>query len=414
MLDGEMTKMSLGVFPKQFAINEFKENKVEEMTGRQLPDTFQICYEKERIEADLAKNIYTVFNGGEPLRRLQSLGVAILTAMGDEPGHLKAFDAAVTEEGNLRLWDKVQKSKSAFKLFTSNPLYIKRLDATDVADLIRLAGTWVEKGGGQTAKDKESYRGGVGADAQKVWHQPKKFFGKVIADLKAEGLPVAQNERGARWRHEGWQVEPQLQEFMRDPAGFSGMGGIKDKKTGRWEHSKRLVSGANLSIINRLFGLTWGCDISGTTCDQVYAIDRWGVDTLGHPAYALLPLGVIVHNCHHTLLEVALPLSINDRIDYRIGFFDTLVPRQGLPEELKGIKSAIEQANNLMRGKHLLRYYANQKPAGCFRFEPNEIQKLRRADIFHAKSLLQLASTSRISVFPGRDEVLSLIERYFN
>jgi hypothetical protein len=400
-------------FRKQFDISGYEENKVEEMTDRQLSDMFQICHEKERIEAELAKNIYNVFNGGEPLRRLKQLGVAILTLMSDEPGHLKAFDAAVAEEGNLRLWEKVQRSKSAFKLFISSPLYIKRLDATDVADLIRLSGAWVEKGGGQAAKYKESYRSGVGAGDRNVWHQPKKLFGNAIAGLKKDGLPAAQNERGARWRHEGWQVEPQLQEFMRDPAGFSGMGGAKDKKTGRWEHSKRLVSGSNLSIINRLFGLSWGCDISGTTCDQLYAMDRWGSRILGHPAYAMLPLGVIVHNCHHTLLEVALALSINDRIAYRMGFFDTLVPRQGLPAELNAINGTIEQANSLMRGKHLLRYYAKQRPAGCFRFEQNEIQRLRRADIFHAESLLQLASTGRISVFPGRKEVLSLIERYF-
>lgn len=385
-----------------------------EMTGGELPEMFRLCHEKERIEAELGRNIYNVFNHGAALEKLQRVGGAILGRMSEDSGSSTetiAFNRAIEEERNLRLWDKIpQKTKSAFCLFASSPMYVKRLDVTDVGDIIRLAGAWVEMGGGRPeegfATRKEAYRGGVGAGAARVWTQPGKEQGKRLAAEKAAGRSL--DVRGARWRDEGWTLEPQLQEFARDPSGFSGMGGVRGRA------SKRLVSGSNLSTINRLFGLTWGCDISGTTCDEVFALDTWGPCILGHAAYAMLPLGVIVHNMHHTILEVALPLSINDRIDYRVGFFDTLVPRLGLPAELSAIHGWIAQADQQMAGKHLLRYYENGRPVGCFRFTDEEIPRLRRADISHARTLLQLASSGRIGVFPSRAQVERLIASYFN
>jgi len=389
-----------------------------EMTGSQVPEMFGLCHERERIEAELGKNIYNILNHGEALGKLQKVGGVILRRMSEDPSvgsEIRAFNAAVQDEGDLRLWDKIGPTKSAFKLFGSSPAFLQRLDVTDVADIIRLAGTWVEKGGGQAREDfaakKEVLRGGVGAGPKKVWGQPGKEEGKRLAAEKAAGM--SQEVRGARWRDEGWMLEPQLREFTRDPQGYTGMGGVRTKKATA-AGSKRLVSGSNLSIINRLFGLSWGCDISGTTCDEVFALDTWGPEILGHRGYAVLPLGAIVHNTHHTVLEVALPLTINDRIDYRVGFFETLIPRQGLPPELEPIRNVIANADQRMQGKHLLRYYRNGRPVGCFRFTDDEIAQLKRADISHARSLLQLTSTGRISVFPSRDEVGTLIQKYFN
>ncbi len=49
------------------------------------------------------------------------------------------------------------------------------------------------------------------------------------------------------------------------------------------------------------------------------ALETWGHNNISE-AYYLLPIGTIVHNNHHALIEVALALSINGVIDYRIGF----------------------------------------------------------------------------------------------
>jgi hypothetical protein len=398
---------------------------MEEMTDHQLPEMFQLSHDKEIIEAKLAKDIYGFFDGGRPKRELQLLASIILSEMGNEPKNKRCFSNAIEAEPNLSVYNKIGKTKDSFKKW-GNRFRILNLDLniTEVADIIRLAGTWVEKRGGRIAKEKETYRSGVdGIDKRKFWKEPGKI-GERIAMLKLQGAPALKDEPFARFRTKkyAWRLEPQLVENMRnpDPRTFSGMGGviIKEIKNGKSEDKyktgKRLVSGSNISIINRLFGLTWGCDISGTTCDEIFALDEWGKKFLGEE-YTMLPLGAIVHNCHHTILEVALPLSIDKRIDYKIGFYETLIPKKGLPRDLTGIKSAIRLANDRMKGKHMLRYYKNMRPVGCFRFEPNETRYLKQnTDFFKATRWLKLVSNKEISVYPKREEVLKSIEKYAN
>jgi len=393
---------------------------MEEMTGSHVPEMFQLCHEKERIEAELSKNIYTIFNSGSVLPNLQKVASVILQVMGN--GDFGCFTRACGEEKDLRVFKKIEPIQSQFILHGSSPVFLKRLDATDVADIIRLVGAWVEHGGGGVrgglAGEKEARRcGALGGNSQNVWKQPdKRGPEQQQLDTKAfGGAGTGEETRYQRARtNKPWRVEPHLKEFMRDPKGFSGIGGVV-LENGKWVGGKRIASGTNLSIINRLFGLSWGCDISGTTCDQVFALEKWGrrAAILEHDAYMLLPLGAIVHNMHHTLLEVALPLSMNGVIDYRIGFFDTLIPRQGLPVELNRIQGLVEAANSKMRDKHLLRYYSNGRPVGCFRFNQTEISRLKKAKISHAETLLKLVSTGQIKVYPSRKDVEKLIKKYF-
>jgi len=73
------------------------------------------------------------------------------------------------------------------------------------------------------ARKKESYRGGVGRSDKDVRGQPadKKHAHDLAVEKAAGG---AQDERGARWRDDGWALEPQLKEFARDVRGGHGHG----------------------------------------------------------------------------------------------------------------------------------------------------------------------------------------------
>lgn len=139
------------------------------------------------------------------------------------------------------------------------------------------------------ARKKESYRGGVGVATRTCGGSRPTRNMHTIWPWKRQpvGLRTSGAHAGATT---GGRSSPSSRNLRATSAGFTGMGGVTAKAKG----SKRLVSGSNLSIINRLFGL-----------------------------------------------------------------------------------------------------------------------KLRRADISHARSLLQLASTGRIGVCPSKEEVLALLNRYF-
>jgi hypothetical protein len=77
--------------------------------------------------------------------------------------------------------------------------------------------------------------------------------------------------------------------------------------------------------MDQAFGLMPGATISGTTTDNIFFLDFYG-RLFNDPVYNLLPLGTIVGGGHHSLLEVALPLTVNGWINYSVGCYSTLFP----------------------------------------------------------------------------------------
>ncbi len=304
------------------------------------------------VEAQLAKGIYTAFNSGVALSKLQAIAKEILKQM--ENGPDAAFHAANAEERFLRVWKKIERHKTSFHAFQFSHNLIK-LDATDCADLIRVAGAWVESGGLKhaPASVKDAFRGGKnpgpGSSGLDVWNQ------------KGEAGPRI------RVRGDGRAVEPHLQPYQRDPTAFSGM------------KRKRACAESTLLKLDRLFGLVVACDISGTTADTVFALEVFGAQQGLHAAYYMLPLGTIVHNMHHSILEVALPITLNREMKYHIGFPDTLVPTHanGYPPELQSIANVLTNANSRMLSLHHMCYFVGGVKTGCFMFESNELMRLK-------------------------------------
>jgi hypothetical protein len=82
--------------------------------------------------------------------------------------------------------------------------------------------------------------------------------------------------------------------------------------------------------MDRIFGLMKGATISGTTTDNIYFLNKFG-KAIKDPILYLLPVGSIAGGGHHSLIEVAIPLTINSFIDYSVGLYSTLIPGGMVP-----------------------------------------------------------------------------------
>jgi hypothetical protein len=333
----------------------------------------RLARERQEVEAQFARTVLDVFDSGLALQKLQRVAQALMGMMAEGP--FKAIDKALKMESKLRLYDKVQKNASSLKLSAQSPVLLRKLDATDCADVIRLAGAWVESGGL------------CDGDAVKTAFRPGETFG--------EGLRVRKSGR--------YQIPPHLVPYMRDPNAFAGMTG------------KRAVGTSSVLQLDRLFGLVVACDISGTTADCVFALEV--VTPLVPPqlqmtaAYYMLPLGTIAANMHHSLLEVALVLSLNEEADYHIGFFSTLKPKRAhvFPPELGAIEGAMAMADDRMKrqGLHHLCYYEGDSVKGVFQFQGAELIALRNSPISDAVEMLSRAQC--LGGYPQRHAVVELL-----
>lgn len=142
--------------------------------------------------------------------------------------------------------------------------------------------------------------------------------------------------------------------------------------------------------IDKVFGLQKGATISGTTTDTIFFLNRMtlideamktGSPLKKHyfadngpkgldPIYYMLPLATLVSEGHHTVVEVALPLSLNGIItQYKIGRYTTLMPdrkgrnNDGANEILKILRSYQNKSKQM-----LIYYDHNGEIGGCINF----------------------------------------------
>ena len=327
----------------------------------------------------------------------------------------------MAKKKRLLVIDDSVETVAGLQHFFSHDMYIKRLNATDCADLMRLAGTWVEKGGSFAGEQgrhvdlealKEAHRkglpetrfpeqsgGGAHGDPAKAWSVGGGHLGSKTA-YRDRG-PLTETFEG---KPAG--IEFHLRPFMRDTKSFSGMGGMPGSGTA----GKRARGNSTIKKLDKLFGFIIGCDISGTTTDMAFALDNLSFRQGGlHPGYYLLPLATLVHNNHHTILEAALALGLDEKLDYRIGFYTSLIPPQGLPPELEAIRGLLEKAESDVSTArmHLMCYYERGLLAGAFQFNRQELPALRGTVV----GTEMLRAALRMQPLPGRDEVKKLLPR---
>jgi hypothetical protein len=173
----------------------------------------------------------------------------------------------------------------------------------------------------------------------------------------------------------------------------------------------KMQDSSTLGIIDRVFGLPFGADISGTTCDELYFLTGWADASKGDPLVMMLPLAVIVGEYHHALLEVAAAMSLRKVVSYCIGFYTTLLPPlpggvAPLPQRAD-VAALLKRIESDPRNQHILLHYnKNQKIAGCFIAEGNDLggfKKLGTVDIHLWPQFNDLPA------YPPEDKIMGLL-----
>ena len=280
-----------------------------------------------------------------------------------------AVYGALVDEAGLAVWSTIRPASSLpFHRLERMLLKLRLgeyddtpLDCNDLSELIRVIGAWLEKGGGhggvpdvskayRTGADKipadAPHGPGLALDQQKAldaeqWDKKKKQTRSRIGPSDPEQHPIP--------------IEPHVAAaWVRPKQGnISGMQRFR-------------VSGNDVCRkIDLMFGLLPGATISGTTTDTALVLETFGTMKVGpkmwatiHPGYYLFPVATIAASLHHTLLEAGLALTVVDAIpDYEVGLYESLVPPEGLPNELLRARPLLDAAENDLRNRQFICWY---------------------------------------------------------
>lgn len=314
----------------------------------------------------------------DTLRRTDAVGQRIVsTAWNNEKGKLKT----------LKKYDSLSALLRA----------VPNLSATECGDLIRLYGTVAEVGGKKYQEKLAAYRA-----------QPTQYVPFNAGVARPYGAQLEKQKALRKYGDVGWGKRPEQsararvtpdayrQTFGAPPAPgqarqqFLGLGG----GINAWV----LLDESTVHKIDRLFGLPLGADISGTTTDTIAFLGHF-VAAGVNPLYYLLPIATIVAAGHHTILESALALTHNWQItgvEYRIGFYTTLLPRNAFLPAGSNIKSVLQQYQDDVRNRLLLIYYEGpDRVGGCYEYaDPTDRVLFRRIALADAFLMMRVRCLS--------------------
>jgi len=414
----------------------------------------------QRIEQQLADALYQVFNdrNGDALRNVQATARNILSAMNADRDRGPLVRALQRESrldvlkthaplvyGRARIPEPM--AEVAVKTLL---VKVGNFTAADCSDIIRLAGEWIEQRGFQQAWAGPTVRGTTAAAEVKQAFRP----GMKVGSAERSAFPAKVEKSGLRWQSGAIQEKAAWADAKPDTTlqatygeDFTGMTQRREredapkgqlyplprpihKRPGQGvagRQLKKVAGNSNVLKLDRLFGLSELCDISGTTADSTAAMELWSptekvnvvhkgkqysydAPSLG-TSYHLLPLATMPSGAHHSILEVALTLSLNDIMSYRIGFYHTLLPTVSdgsrLRQRLSGLFS--EANRNVNGGRlHFLRFYGHKVYGGLV-FAPEDIVALRESRLCEATALLGVMPS--LPSKPGPGTVFHLVQR---
>lgn len=293
-------------------------------------------------------------------------------------GSRPALDATLDEESRLRVWEQAPSRCSFDGLFETKERLVRyECDLHDCADLLRLFGAFAEKDRGLKA--------GVSAKrAPKPADDPLHgAFRKqqTLDPRKDEHEPRPVSDRSARAESGRYRSRSEAAAVL--PDSHYDAGGVTHQHVVP-QHLMRafsagprptLKSGCNRWAlrmqskscqIDKVFGLPFGGDISGTTADSMFGLElatqlnEWA-DTEERNMFdflVLMPLISLVELYNHTVLECALALMYCGIIeDYHIGYYTTLFPTKCGASQYAGVREALEAYE---RGSPKLIIYTRQ------------------------------------------------------
>ncbi|GAF83383.1 unnamed protein product, partial [marine sediment metagenome] len=135
-----------------------------------------------------------------------------------------------------------------------------------------------------------------------------------------------------------------------------------------------------------------------TTSDVTFLFDQWGHKFINGKAnlsrtYYMLPVGSIAGFHHHSILEVALALSLikHSTVDYRVGFYSTLLPQDKYQPELRtALQQILMRAEATMKteGLHFFCCYAGTELAGGIVLDPPDVAAFKQSKLSKATFLV--------------------------
>lgn len=304
---------------------------------------------KELDEIRLAQGLNDVFMKTDLcLKGQDQVRLLVDTMLGS--GSTAALDAALKEESGLRVWRRSKSGCSRAGLIDIwETLGLYDCDLHDCADLLRLFGVFAEHhpahqagvSAKRAAKPEDDSLHGAFKKLQTLdpRKHPKRFANKEFSAGSQSG--------GFRARSESRAVLPEDQDREGIPSHLMHAFSADSRPTlksgcNRW--ALRMQSKS--CQIDKVFGLPFGGDISGTTADSMYGLDLatklndWAnpQERKAFDFLTLMPLISLVGLYNHTVLECALAMMYCDIIDdYHVGYYTTLFPKECDKERFKAI-----------------------------------------------------------------------------
>lgn len=466
--------------------------------------------EKEDNEIRLAERLFDYFTK-EPMRRMLSIisyhAIKELTEEANE-SELKKFLELKKDPDKYRFFRREELRKRAFKEnYTEDDdllrdakrrrdIFVRILkekrtkyfDPGDHADILCIYGEFIEavgefsagKPGAGNYKKSAKYFTPKYKDKKRITHESHRAARRTPRVSKewkaADGKDVGFFKKGER-------EKGILGEHRRIRA-FRDLKGKDQRRAVLAEYQPMLAEGkhpggalfqldeaSSIKQIDRMFGLMKMADISGTTADTVFGMEvlwqhfhagtfkpgvgwtpqkiaDWVEDALRmKEVLYLLPLVTMTYQAHHSLLECAFTLSLNDYIDYSVGVYTSLRPQYwkgheyetqkiirtekvdiGLPEKVKKtapwlepktaeFRDAVKELEKILKEQDekkenhlLLCYFDNPQapPKGVYVFDKkNRIEK----EVFNKcanikRNMKNIGETSEGEKIPGWASVL--------
>lgn len=376
---------------------------------------------KQTNEQELLRRLNYVFHGRDAtatVRRVVRTAFERMWAEVQATPFAAAVYGALVAEADLAVWAKLR-PVSALPFFRLERMLLKLrlgehdddpLDCNDLSELIRVIGAWLERGGGHGGVPDihKAYRTGVDKIPATAPH------GKGLAVKQQKALDDKLWKTGVTRSRSG-PGDPERNPIPIEPHVAQAWVRPKQNKISGLQRFR--VDGEDVCRkIDLMFGLLPGATISGTTTDTVMVFEAFGAQKAGpkiwitlHPGYYLFPVATIAASLHHTMLEAGLALTVVDAIrDYEVGFYKSLVPAGGLPNELAKVGEYLGAAEDDMRNRYILAWYENYNdtPTGCICWDRTHKEEYRK--LVSGKELMRRVNNMR--KFPSRNDVVSLIQ----
>jgi len=373
--------------------------------------------QKQLNEQEMAKALAATFNNGALIGSLREATQKAMPYISD-PSRAKLFTKIWnTEKHGYRVflevgeWEQIKKS-------------VNSLSAEHCSNIIRLYCAIVEEEKGQGAGDMMGLRRdfgrfdptgkgvkATGDDEKVIWKGGRQRESKVV-DGKKQPLTFEETQ--------------DLRRKTYDMTDSSLLGLLVKTRSGELKRvggmaSNVMKNDSTVLKLDRVFGLAAGADISGTTTDTLHFMNDFSLAL--DPIFGLLPIATIVPECHHTLLEVALSLSLNRKvgaatgIDYSVGLYTTLMPKERT-RRIAAFNGARNSCNNILKNfeeakanRLMMIYYKGPGlPGGCFLFDKTQDREVWSLMCSADDNLLQAFRGA--SSWPTYDEVKGRINLY--